>query len=69
MCIRDSYCPESLLAIELDGDYHFTEEGIEYDKKRTDFLNSYNIQVLRFENEDVFDKLPDVLEMIRRSFK
>jgi len=38
--ILDFYCPSEKLAVELDGAPHFTEEGIEYDKKRTEFLNS-----------------------------
>jgi len=62
--ILDFYCPQSRLAVELDGDDHFTPDGLAYDKKRDIFLQTYGIRVLRFENEDVFNKLPDVLSVI-----
>lgn len=48
----------------MDGDYHFTKEGIEKDRKRDENLKSLGIQVLRFENEEVFNALPAVLEKI-----
>lgn len=68
--ILDFYCPAERLAIELDGDTHFTDEAIQYDRERTDFLNTLNIRVLRFLNTDVFNN-PDsvcerILEEIRR---
>lgn len=40
--IVDFYFPSERLAIELDGDSHFTDEGIEYDNERTAFLNGLN---------------------------
>ena len=67
-CVLDFYCPESRLNVELDGRHHFTEEGIIKDKKRDKFLEKYNIRVVRFENSDVFDKLPDVLMIIKKNF-
>jgi very-short-patch-repair endonuclease len=41
------------LAIEVDGSYHYTENGIEYDKIRTDILSVYGVKVIRFSNKDV----------------
>ena len=55
--IVDFYCPLERLAIELDGDLHFTDEAVEYDRERTAFLNSLNIRVLRFLNTDVHENL------------
>ena len=66
-CILDFYCPESKLNVELDGNHHFSEEGIMKDKRRDKFLEKYNVKVIRFENSDVFDKLPDVLIEIKRN--
>ncbi len=63
--ILDFYCPEYRLAIELDGDSHFTQSGIEYDTIRTAFLNQANIQILRFTNIEVFENLESVLEIIK----
>ena len=36
--ILDFYCPELKLAIEIDGDSHFTQSGKEYDLKREDYI-------------------------------
>ncbi len=46
--ILDFYCPSERLAIELDGEHHFSDQGLEYDEKRTNFLMALNIRVLRF---------------------
>jgi very-short-patch-repair endonuclease len=58
--IVDFYCPLERLAIELDGDSHFTDEAIEYDRERTAFLNCLNIRVLRFFNTEVQENLDAV---------
>ncbi|MDH3976706.1 MAG: endonuclease domain-containing protein [Deltaproteobacteria bacterium] len=62
--ILDFYCPAERLAIELDGDSHFTDEAIEYDNERTGYLNGLNIRVLRFMNSDIYDNLDSVCERI-----
>lgn len=62
--ILDFYCPSERLAIELDGDSHFTDDAIEYDCVRTAYLNALNIKVLRFLNTDVYDNLNSVCERI-----
>ena len=67
--ILDFYCPSERLAIELDGEQHFTEEGLAYDEKRTDFLNQLQILVLRFENVEIFQSPEEVLAEIRKHFR
>ncbi len=62
--ILDFYCPSERLAVELDGDSHFTDEAMEYDRERTAFLNALNIRVLRFFNTDVYNNLESVCERI-----
>lgn len=62
--IVDFYCPSERLVVELDGESHFSDEAIEYDRERTAFLNSLNIRVLRFLNTDVFNHLESVCERI-----
>ena len=62
----DFYSPKYHLAVELDGEYHFDEQRIQYDKKRTAFLNEKGIRVLRFENFEVFDYPQRTLDEIRR---
>jgi very-short-patch-repair endonuclease len=66
--VLDFYCPQSKLNVELDGNHHYTEAGMQKDKDRDAFLRTLNITTLRFENEDVFEKLPDVLIKIKRCF-
>jgi very-short-patch-repair endonuclease len=62
--ILDFYCPSECLAVELDGDSHFTEEALVYDRERTAYLNTLGIKVLRFLNTDVYDNLNVVCERI-----
>ena len=51
--IVDFYCPKLRVVIEIDGYQHFYEESREYDKKRTEYLESLGFVVLRFENTEV----------------
>jgi len=64
--ILDFYCPTERLAIELDGQHHFTQEGMEYDARRTAYLLGLNIRVVRFENKRVFGDLVGVLAEIKK---
>lgn len=48
--ILDFYCPTKNLAIELDGSHHYTDEGLKYDRIRTERLADYDIIVVRFPN-------------------
>jgi very-short-patch-repair endonuclease len=66
--IVDFYCPSEKLAIELDGEHHFTEEGLAFDKQRDDKLASLGIRVIRIENEDVFRATEAVLSKIKDCF-
>ena len=66
--ILDFYCPSERLCVELDGAHHFTSEGLAYDQRRTAFLNSMDIRVVRFENCRVFEDLEGVLEEVRANF-
>ena len=47
-CIADFYWPSENIVIELDGKYHFTEEGLENDIDRDNHLALLGIKVLRF---------------------
>jgi very-short-patch-repair endonuclease len=66
--VLDFYCPAEKLCVELDGAAHFTDGGHEYDSARTEYLETLNILVVRFENKDVFENTEGVLEEIRRHF-
>lgn len=67
--ILDFYCPAEKLCVELDGEHHFTEEGLKYDEVRTAYLNSVEVRVVRFENKIVFDDPEGVLEEIKSNFR
>ncbi|MBE9480104.1 MAG: endonuclease domain-containing protein [Bacteroidetes bacterium] len=67
--ILDFYCPSEKLAIELDGMPHFSIIGAKQDIKRDKYLNSLSIQVLRFENRDIYNNLRGVLGFIMDNFK
>jgi len=64
--ILDFFCPSANLAIELDGESHYTPEAQEYDRIRDNFLTNVGIRVIRYHNHDVFDNLTGVLEDIRQ---
>jgi very-short-patch-repair endonuclease len=67
--IADFYCPSEKLIIELDGQHHYTPEGITKDFDRDKHLKMLNIKVLRFENKEVLDNLTKVLKTIKTNFK
>ncbi len=51
--IVDFYCPALRLVIEIDGESHFTEDGKEFDGRRTEVLTAYGLRVVRFTNREV----------------
>lgn len=66
--IVDFYCPKEKLIVELDGQGHHNFVNEEYDTKRTNYLESLGLKVLRFENHLVFEQLDMVLEAIKIEF-
>ena len=66
--IADFYCIPEKIIIELDGQHHYTPEGIKKDIERDIDLNTMGIKVLRFENKDVLQNLTEVLKKIKLEF-
>jgi len=62
--IVDFYCHKAKLVIELDGSQHCAPEQMEYDRKRTAFLESQGLYVLRISNLDAMREFRGVCEMI-----
>ena len=63
--VLDFYAPALRLGIELDGRHHYTEEGMAYDRRRSDYLwRKHGIRLLRFENRLVFESPELVLREI-----
>jgi len=51
--IVDFYCHKAGLVVELDGSQHYEEDAMQYDVKRTEYLNTSGLRVLRILNIDV----------------
>ena len=66
--ILDFYCPSEHLAIELDGEQHFTEDGKKRDEMRAAYIESLGIKIIRFENFQVFDHPEMVIQEIKKHF-
>ena len=67
--IADFYCHRAKLVVELDGSQHCSPEEIQYDQKRTQFLQSQGLRVLRFSNLDVMRQFESVCEVIDKTLK
>lgn len=63
--IVDFFCPSLNLIIELDGGQHNEPTSIEYDNKRTNFLNKLRYRVLRIWNNDIDTNIEGVVEYIK----
>ena len=55
--IVDFYSPELKLAIELDGNSHFTDEAIKNDIQRTKYIESIGIKIVRYFNNDILNNI------------
>ena len=55
--------------IEVDGSQHYTVEGEEYDRIRTDILKLHQLQVLRFSNWEIDNQFPSVCAKINAAVK
>ena len=61
--IADFYCHAAALVVEIDGEIHLSQQ--EYDKERSELIRrQYDIEVMRFTNEEIKDHLPQVLQKI-----
>src|SRR5829696_6371305 len=62
--IPDFCSPKAKLIIELDGSQHMEQEAAQYDKERTEYLESKGYNVLRFWNHDVLKDIESVIRAI-----
>ena len=67
--IVDFYCRRANLVIEIDGSQHYLSDAITYDKERTQYLESVNIEVVRFLNKDIEDNFENVCAYIDKVVK
>lgn len=66
--IMDFYCPKLKLCIEIDGWYHLDSYQKDYDEVREDILNQYNIQIIRFTSNQVFNDLNNIKKSLNKYF-
>jgi very-short-patch-repair endonuclease len=66
--VVDFYCVSEKLAIELDGQEHFTVQGNRNDLERSKVIEKYGIRILRYENKLIYNSLESVLEDIKSNF-
>ena len=62
--IVDFACLQKMLVIEVDGEYHSTDEQKALEDLRTEYLNKIGFSVIRFTNEQVVNHIDDVLAHI-----
>lgn len=62
--IVDLFCAEANLAIELDGSGHSSDLSQTSDLDREIELYEKGVRVLRFSNDEIFDNLDGVLNLI-----
>ena len=67
--IADFYCHKLKLIIELDGGIHHEISQAEYDERRTAELEDLGIQVIRFSNEEIYNNLESVLQIIAQTIQ
>ena len=63
--IVDFCCPSCKLIIEVDGEIHQQQQA--YDEARTEQLETFGYQVLRFTNQQVLNDLQTVLAQIHQA--
>jgi tRNA1Val (adenine37-N6)-methyltransferase len=63
--IVDFYCKDLMLAIEIDGSSHYTEEAVKKDAIRQQRLETLGVRFLRFDNDDIKTNINGVIEIIR----
>jgi very-short-patch-repair endonuclease len=62
--IVDFYCPAKKVAIEIDGETHWTDKELDHDKARQQEIENLGVRVLRFTNEDIYKNRDNVLDLI-----
>lgn len=60
--VLDFYCHQAKLVIELDGRHH--KSNVEYDKERTQIIEGYGLNVIRFDNTEIDEGFEKVAQEI-----
>lgn len=65
--IADFYCHAARLVVEIDGEIH--KSRVEYDEGRTAEMERFGIKVIRFRNDEIENKIEDVIHKIEEIVK
>ena len=65
--VQDFYCHECKLAVELDRAIHQKPLNRQYDEARTGDLNKFEMEVIRFRNEEVMNNVEEVFKKIKEN--
>ena len=63
--IVDFFFRQSKVVVEIDGEYHFTEEQKDADRTRQHWLETRGYTILRFTNEQIIKEIEYVITTIR----
>ncbi len=64
--IVDFYCHSLRLVIEIDGDTHGTDQAQSYDQRRTRWLEGKGLEVMRFSNDDVLNRIDGAMKILEK---
>ena len=64
--IVDFACQEKRLIIEIDGSQHNFPNNLEYDQKRTQYLEKLGYTVIRFWNNEVFENIEGIVMALEK---
>ena len=67
--IADFYCSALMLVIEVDGASHFSDEGKEYDKIRTETFGLLGIRVIRYTNKEVMENIEGIWADLKKKIE
>lgn len=67
--ILDFYSHPLRMAVEVDGEYHCSNERKKLDLQRTEALEFQGLQVIRFKNEEVVQNMEDVLHKLLKEIR
>ena len=57
-------CREARLIVEVDGATHSEDREVIYDRRREAYLKDQGYRIVRVQNDDVYKRINDVLDMI-----
>jgi len=66
--IVDFVCRKKKIIIEIDGGQHNKTENIEYDKKRTAYLEQKGYKIIRFWNNEITKNIDGVYKKLQEEF-